>query len=338
MRYAPVRLLIACSLCLGVISAPAAAQTVDLKFAFFTSDTDRTWTTTILPFINAVNAEAKGTIRIQPFPNGALGRNLVQQSQMILDGVADLTFTLPSINAGRFPDNGAFELPGLFRDIREATLVITHSIGTGKFRGYEPYFVVGAFGGTPEGIHTSKPVASLADLVGKKIRGSSPLSANALRGLGAASLLLPTNEIAEAIARGTIDGTAMQPYPVVDFGIARVANNHYYATISTAMLAVLMNKSKFDNLPPAGQAAIRKYSGTWIGQRWIDGIGEANESATKQFHNDPKHKVVMPSDAEFASMDKVFAKVRGDWAAEAPRNAEMLEVVRAELTKLRSGK
>ena len=46
----------------------------------------------------------------------------------------------------RFSDDTIIELPGLFRDMREATLVYTRLIAAGALRGYEDFFVIGAFG------------------------------------------------------------------------------------------------------------------------------------------------------------------------------------------------
>src|SRR5262245_27596106 len=86
----------------------AQAQQTVLKFAFFTSDTEVRWVRVIKPFIDAVNADPSRAIKIEAFPNGALGRNLPQQPQMVLDGVADIAFVVPSLASGRFPDDALF--------------------------------------------------------------------------------------------------------------------------------------------------------------------------------------------------------------------------------------
>ena len=108
--------------CAGLIAMTALtqAQTVKLRFAIFSPDTEQTYLTVFKPFAEAVNKENAG-VEIELFPNGALGRNPAQQAQMVLDGVADIAWVVASYTPGRFQENEVFELPGLFRSSRSAS-------------------------------------------------------------------------------------------------------------------------------------------------------------------------------------------------------------------------
>ena len=46
----------------------ALAQPVTLKLSFFTSDQNEIWTQVLKPFIDAVNAEPGGAVKIEGFP------------------------------------------------------------------------------------------------------------------------------------------------------------------------------------------------------------------------------------------------------------------------------
>ena len=81
---------------------------------------------------------------------------------------------------------------------------------------------------------------------------------------------MPVNMIAEAISSGNIDGAAVPASMLFEFGIARVATYHYFLPISPAPLALLMNRKKFDALPAPAQDIIRKYSGEWAADRFIE--------------------------------------------------------------------
>src|ERR1700689_5703652 len=96
-----------------------------LKWAVFTPDSEVTFRTVMKPFAETVQREANGAFVFDLFPNGALGRNPGQQPQMLLDGVADLAWVVQSYSPGRFPDTEVLELPGVFRDLREPSLVAT---------------------------------------------------------------------------------------------------------------------------------------------------------------------------------------------------------------------
>ena len=108
-----VKILAAFCICAIAMSAAphAHAQPIKLKFAVFSPDTERLFNTVKKPFVAAVNAASGGTVQIELFPNGALGRAPQQQAQMVLDGVADIGFIVPPFTPGRFPDTEVMELP-----------------------------------------------------------------------------------------------------------------------------------------------------------------------------------------------------------------------------------
>jgi TRAP-type C4-dicarboxylate transport system substrate-binding protein len=319
-------------------AAGAAAQPVKIKFAIFTPDKEQTFLTVMKPFAEAVNRDAAGAVEIELYPNGALGRSPLQQAQMVLDGVADIGWVIASYTPGRFQENEVFELPGQFRDLQEATTVFTRLVLSGKVRGYDDFHPIGLFGTAPYSLHARNPINTIADIKGKKIRSSGAIEGETLKALGAVPIGMPVTEVPEAISRGTVDGTTSHPSPLFDFGIARVTNSHFFTRLGIVPLAILMNKKKFDSLPPAGQAAIRKYSGEWTAVRFNKGIGDYNDSLVKQLQADPKRKVVFPSQAELDSMQPAFRSVIDGWAAKTPRNKELLGMVQAEIANVRSGK
>ena len=316
----------------------AAAQATKLKFAVFTPDKEQTFVTVMKPFAEAVNKDAAGAVEIDLFPNGALGRPAPQQAQMVLDGVADIAWVIASYTPGRYQENEVFELPGLFRSLQEATTVINRLVQSGKIKGYEDFFVIGAFGTAPYSLHARTPINSITDIKGKKIRSSGAIEGETLKALGAVPIGMPVTEIPEAVSRGTIDGTTSHPSPLFDFGIVRVTNAHYFTQLGVVPLAILMNRKKFDALPKQAQDAIRKYSGDWTVARFNEGIGSYNESLVKQLEADPKRKVVFPSQAEIDAMQPAFKSVIDAWVAKSPRNKELLAMVQAEIANVRAGK
>jgi TRAP-type C4-dicarboxylate transport system substrate-binding protein len=324
--------------CSGLVAGGAAAQATKLKFAVFTPDKEQTFVAVMKPFAEAVNKDAAGVVDIELFPNGALGRAPPQQAQMVLDGVADIAWVIASYTPGRFQENEVFELPGLFRDLKEATTVMTRLVQSGKIKGYEEFFVIGAFGTAPYSLHARTPINSIADIKGKKIRSSGAIEGETLIAFGAVPIGMPVTEIPEAVSRGTIDGTTSHPSPLFDFGIARVTNAHYFTQLGVVPLAILMNRKKFDALPKAGQDAIRKYSGDWTAARFNEGIGAYNDSLIKQLQADPKRKVVFPAPAELDAMAPAFKGVIDAWVAKSPRNKELLALVQAELANVRAGR
>jgi len=73
----------------------ATAEPVTLKLSFFASETEVNYARAIKPWIDAVNADPSGAVKIEAYPNGALGKALPAQPQLLLDRVPTST-----LNAG----------------------------------------------------------------------------------------------------------------------------------------------------------------------------------------------------------------------------------------------
>src|ERR1700726_4002893 len=99
---------------LGFLGSTPAHADEHVKWAVFTPDSEVTFRTVMKPFAEAVQRETNNAVVFDLFSNGALGRNPGQQPQMLLDGVADLAWVIPSYSPGRFPDTEVIELPGVF--------------------------------------------------------------------------------------------------------------------------------------------------------------------------------------------------------------------------------
>src|SRR3984957_3326688 len=129
-----------------------------LKWAVFTPDNEVTFRTVMKPFAETVQRESDNAVVFDLFPNGALGRNPGQQPQMVLDGVADIAWCVPSYSPGRFPDTEVLELPGQFKDLRESTTVASRIGRSGVLHDYGDFYIIGMFGTAPYSIHTNFPV------------------------------------------------------------------------------------------------------------------------------------------------------------------------------------
>lgn len=316
----------------------ANADPVKVKLGHFAGDTEETYTGAIKPWADAVNAEARGAIVIELYPNGALGRNLTQQAQLIDNGVQDIAFLVPGLSPGRFPDDAALALPGLFKDMNESSVVFDNLVRSGKLRGYEGFFPVAEFGTAPFSIHLRKPISSLDGLKGLKIRAGNAIEGEMLKDLGATPIVIPVNEIAEAVGRGTIDGTTAQPQTIEQFGIDRVTSFHLMAPLGSAPLAELMSRKVFDGLPKEGQDAIQKYSGRWFVQRYLDAGNPSNDKVMGRLRSNPRHQVVDLTPDDRKKWDETANRVIAAWTAKDPANAKALELVKAEITKVRSSK
>ena len=122
-----------------------------------------------------------------------------------------------------------------------------------------------------------------------------------------------------------IDGAALPVAPMPEFGIGRVATNHYMLRTSAIPLLLLMNRSKFASLPDNAEAILRKYSGDCAVEHFIE--------VMEQLKSDPKRQVIAPSSADLKKAQTAFDAVVSDFAAKQAGET-LLRAVRAKIEEL----
>ena len=222
------RLFVA-ALMMAAALAPGStrAEPATLKLSFFGPSSEIHYEKLIKPWVDKVNADPSGAVKIEAYPEGALGKALPAQPQMVLDGVVDIAFINPSLVPGRFPDDQVLELPGLFNSLPEAVKTYQGLLAAKALRGYDDYVVLGSMMVPSYHFFSRKPLRSVADLKGVKVRIVGPMMGAIVKEIGMVPVQMPPPEIVEAMGRGTIDAATAVPAAVIDFGIDRVASYDY---------------------------------------------------------------------------------------------------------------
>lgn len=329
--------LAALAVALTAFAGAANAEPITLKLAFFAPPMDPTFSKVIKPWIDAVNRDAKGVMKIDAFPGGILGRNPRLQIKMVQDGIADLAFTVPSYTPGRFPDNEVMELPGILREVKESSMAIRRLYDKGLLRGYDKFYVPMLVTTQPYSIHTNFPVKKISDLRGKKLRAGGPVAGAAMRALGAVPVGMPIPAVAENISKGILSGSAADWNVMYAFRIVDVAKYHYMARLGTVPLAVLFNKKVFDGLPEAAKAALRKNGGEKLSRTFGEvhlAVQGEKESLTKKM---PGHSFVYPLAEALKKWDAIMRTVVADWVKKHPKGKVLLAALNKELAIIRAG-
>jgi TRAP-type C4-dicarboxylate transport system substrate-binding protein len=317
-------------------SGSATAEPVKLKLSFFTSDRSVAYVTAIKPFVDAVNLRGKDLVQIEVYLSGSLGAVQRELPRLVLGGGADMAFIVPGQNPELFGDTAVIQLPGLFRDVREATLIYTRLLAARALAGYGDFLVVGAYATDPETIHSRKRMAALADLRGQKIRANNATEAAGLSKLGAVSAVLAFNETSPAISSGAIDGATAPVAQLFDVGIGRLVSNHYLLRTSAAPLTLMMDRKVFEGLPSAAQALIRSYSGEWSAARYIEAFAGMSDEATARLRSDERRAVTAPTASDLSTARRAFKSVIDEWAESSPHSRELVTLVETELAKIRA--
>lgn len=270
----------------AVLAAPAfarfaGAQTpqVVLKLHHFLAPTSNAQVRFLTPWARRVEKDSGGRIRIDLYPNMHLGGTAAQLYDQARDGVADIVWTLPGSTAGRFPKIEVFELPFIANRSAVSNAQAVQSLYETQLRDeFKEVHPICLWAHDQGVIHTTRPVRSLSDMKGLRLRAPTRLSVDALKALGANGIAMPVMQVPDALSLKVIDG-CMVPWEVVPaIKVGDYAKFHAQfaapPALYTATFILAMNKSRYNTLPADLKAVIDKNSGQAAaqaaGRMWDD--------------------------------------------------------------------
>ncbi len=217
------------------------------------------------PWMDKITAESGGRIVFEHYPAMQLGGKPPELVDQVVDGVADVIWTLPGYTPGRFPRTEVIELPFLMNDAETASRVL-YTLGE-KYMfdtEYADYKVLALFTHGPGLIHSKDPVLTPADLAGVKLRAPTRVTNMMVTNLGATPVGMPVPAVPESLSKGVIDAT-MLPWEVTGaLKTSELVKNHTEFTgkaLYTSAFLIAMNKDKYNALPDDLKAIIDANSG-----------------------------------------------------------------------------
>jgi tripartite ATP-independent transporter DctP family solute receptor len=252
-----VRFVFATAVLLAAACGTAAAQTVLKLGHVAASDPKDNWQAGSLKFAELVEQKSKGTVKVQVFPSSQLGNDRDMAEGMRL-GSVDF-----SLNAGVLsnfePRMGVLEIPYIFRDADHMRKVLNGPVGAELAAALQKsgIRVIGWWERGPRQLTVSKPVKSVKDLKGMKIRVPEiPVSVDAWRAFGANPTPMAFGEVYTGLQQRVIDG---QENPLAIISSAKlnevqkfvVLTNHIYGYVALAM-----SERSFQKLSPEQRTAV----------------------------------------------------------------------------------
>lgn len=250
-----IKSMLAASVATLALMSAAQAADVTLRVHHFLSVEAPMHTEVLVPWEQAVEEQSGGRIDVQIFPSMQLGGKPPQLFDQARDGIVDVSWTLLGYTPGRFPLAEVFELPFLSGTAAQTTTALQEF--QAKYLAEELGQVHPLLLHAPAGYKfhmTGDPIETLDDLKGKKIRAPSRSMTDALNALGATAVGMPVPEVAQALTTGVIDG-AQIPWEVVgSLRVEEITRSHSEigtenGGMSSAVMALVMNKGKYDSLP-----------------------------------------------------------------------------------------
>jgi TRAP-type C4-dicarboxylate transport system substrate-binding protein len=223
----------------------------ELKLHSFVPPTHVIWTDVITPWAKEVAERSKNELTVRLFPAMQLGGRPPELYRQVVQGIVDATFTLPGYTSADFPMMALTELPGTANSAEDGTRKLWANFDRFLARDFKDVKVLMLWNSdTASLMSKNKPLRTLEDLKGLKIRTPSAAQSAQLAALGATPIDMPVTQIYNNLDRGVIDATMIPMSAALDFKLIEVAK--YYtidAPLGRSPFLVAMTKTRYDKLP-----------------------------------------------------------------------------------------
>lgn len=301
---------------LGSTPALADQPTLNIKFSTWHPPASREVTTVWIPMLEELKKRSNGRITYTMYAGGALGKG-PEHFDIVKKGLSDMGYFTATWTPGRFPLTDVLSLAawvdgkdlatGIGNDMRDKMLD----------KEFKDVKVLELNGCIQAFLWTRKPVHTLEDLKGLKIRSPGGMQTAYIKALGAEPVFMPLGDVYMALDTGTIDGLVTCPPLILAFKLYEVAKYGVQATFGCVSEGVIMNKKTWDKAGPELQKIIMDV----VGNPFATTHG-LDKKTYAQMMDEIKAKGVtiydLPDKQEEAWF-KEFQKATREWVAEVEK-------------------
>ena len=296
------------------VATPATSQEITLRLHTFLPPVANPVKHFMVPWADKIAKDSGGRLKVQIFPAMQLGGKAEQLLTQVRDGVVDIAWTLPGFTPGVMPKLEIFELPFLHRDTHSTVMALQDYVDMHMKKDFEPYHVLLVHAHAGSLFMTKDPINKVEDFKGMKLRSYSRTNAWILEALGATPLQVALPELAPMLSKGTVTGSIL-PYEIAP-SVKMQDLTDYFTTLappqprlSTAIFTFLMNKQKYQSLPPDLRKVLDDNSGRKLAPFAIEVWDRIEIEGEKVMHTKPKNKFVSLSAEETAKFKKTVQPV-----------------------------
>lgn len=268
-------------------SSSAGGEEYELDFSHFFPPT-HFMEEQVQQFAADLEEATDGRIKITSYPGASLAAP-DEHFDAAATGSVDFSLSVHGYTPNQFPLSSVMELPFMTESAKKGSSVLWQLFNEfdefdEEYAGTVPLWL---YTTDPAQLYTvDKPVKSVEDLKGMRIRSPSPETSEWLEALGATPVSMPMNENYEALERGVVDGTIAPWEAVKTWGLDEVVNyvtvGNFYATT----MFVVMNEDLFNSMSEEDQKTIQELAG----QRMVEKTGEVFDKVGQEAIEQAKEK------------------------------------------------
>ncbi|MDO8456721.1 MAG: TRAP transporter substrate-binding protein [Burkholderiaceae bacterium] len=332
----------AAALAAPALTALAQQPVVTLKFHTFMAPQSNVWMNMHKAWMAKVEKESAGRIKFEAYPAMQLGGTPVQLYDQAKDGVVDIIWTLPGNTAGRFPRVEVFELPFMMTNAEATSKAYWEYVQTLAADEFKDVQVIALQVHGPGVIHTAdKPVKSIADLKGLKLRAPTRQATKLLASLGATPVGMPLPGIPDALSKGTINGCVIPWEVVPSVKVHELTKYHAEfdpagGALYTTTFVMAMNKAKYNSLPADLKKIIDNNSGMAT-SAWLGKVQQGGDVPGRKSASDRNNTIFTVSPAEAQNFRRASRAIELEWVEDMNKRGfdgrKLLDGARALIDK-----
>ncbi len=225
-------------------------------------------TQNIAQFARDVGQASGGQLTIDVFPNSTLAK-LADISQAVRDGKAQAGETIMTSMVKDIPIAGADSVPFVVSTYSDAQrLWKLQRPGIEKHFAERGLTLLYAVPWPPQGLHSSKPVRSLADFKGTQMRTYNATTLRIAELLGAKPVDVPMVDVGKALAEGRMDNMITSALTGVENKVWGQIKYYYEINAWFPKNVVFVSTKAFDALKPETRSAVLKAAGDAEARGW----------------------------------------------------------------------
>jgi TRAP-type C4-dicarboxylate transport system substrate-binding protein len=241
-----------------------------------------------MPYCADIQQATQGRVKCNLLPKAVVAAP--QTFDAVRDGLADLSFAVHGYTPGRFALTDAVEFP-FMGDNAVAVSVAYQRVYDrmlAKHDEHKGVHVLGVFSHGPGQIfNTKRPINSLKDLEGLKIRVGGGVVNDVAKVLGAVPMLKPAPESYELLSQGVADGVFFPKEAALSFKLIPLIKHATFVPggLYNVSFVMIMNPAKWNQIAEADRTTINKLSGEALAQRAGKGWDAADAKSVKAMHD-----------------------------------------------------
>ena len=226
----------------------AAHAQANLRFSTWHVPAGRDVKTVWIPMLEELKKKSKDRIHYTMFAGAALGKGQ-EHYDIVAKGLSDMGYFTATWTPGRFPLTDVLSLAA-WVDGKDIATDIGNAMYQRILRQEFPGVKMVELNGCIQSfLWTKKPVRSLENARGLKIRSPGGHQTHYIKAIGAEPIFMPLGDVYLAMETGTVDGIVTCPPQFLAFKLHEVARYGVVATFGCVSEGVVMNSESWKKIP-----------------------------------------------------------------------------------------